>query len=137
MKITILLLLFIQFALSSSDYELQLFEKVIPAIFKSNKIKIYVTADVKSILKKSSKFIIVDKCDNATVLLIGKKFTNLPIECQNKPLFATNYKYYKRTSQAFGAFYWRKGRPQLRFKTDTLKEFHLDLPQGLQKYADN
>ena len=137
MRITILLLLFAQFATASDNYELQLFEKVIPAIFKSSKIKIYVTPNVKNILKKSNRFIIVDRCDETTTLLIGKKFTNLPIECQNKPLFATNYRYYKRASQAFGAFYWRKGRPQLRFKREILKEFHLDLPQGLEKYADN
>ena len=131
------MLVFTQFAIASDNYELQLFERVIPAIFKNKKIKVYVTPDVKNILKKSKKFIVVDSCDKDTILLMGKKFTNLPIECKNKPLFATNYRYYKRTPEAFGAFYWRKGRPQLRFKRDGFKAFHLDLPQGLQNYADN
>ena len=90
-----------------------------------------------NLLKKSDKFILANRCDEATTLLVGAKFDNLPMQCQDKPIFATSYRYYKKNLQVFGAFYWRKGRPQLRFKSDRLSKFNLDLPKELRKYEQN
>jgi len=116
---------------SNEDYELKLYEKVIGSIFNQPIINIYSDEDLKKILKKSNKFVIVNNCNKA-VLMIGKKFKH---RCSNLPWFATNYKLYKSQQNIIGAFYWRKGRPQLKLKSVELDKFHLKLPKDLLKYA--
>jgi len=68
--------------------------------------------------------------------LVGRSFPELPAECQDKPLFSTSYRIYKNLEKSFGAFYWRKGRPQLRFKKEGLERYHLILPEILQRYEE-
>jgi len=120
---------------SSQNYELQLYEKILPLLFHSNTMKVYADNDAKNILKGSTKFKILSKCDKSVVVIIGKKFSQLPQVCKEKPLFATSYRAFKYNKSSFGAFYWRKGRPQLRFKNNILNKFHIKLPTTLRKFA--
>jgi len=133
MKIFITLLFIITNALSNNKaYELKLYEKVLSSIFIDyNKINIYTSDNIKSTLKKSKKFKIVDNCKNA-IILVGKEFGK---ECIDKPLFATSYNEYKTHKNVIGAFYWRKGRPQLKLKLNNLNKFNLELPEELRKFA--
>ena len=120
---------------SQNNYELKLYEKIITSLYPNKFIKIYATSEIIAILKNTDKFILVDSCSANVELLIGKNFINLPFECRDKPIFSTNYRYYNKTDNSFGAFYWRKGRPQIRFKKDVLSKYEINLPANLQKYA--
>jgi hypothetical protein len=129
MKKIISILLFIGLYVNADvNYELKFYERVIPLIFKTP-VHIYADSDIKFILKNSSKFIIEKNCKDAVVLIGNIKNTNC-----TKPLFATDYEVYKLSPNSFGAFYWRKGRPQLKFKRDKLKEFNIKLDKTLEKY---
>jgi len=130
MKKILYFILFISINVNADiDYELKFYERVIPLIFKTP-VHIYADNDIKSILKKSNKFIIENKCIDAKLIMGMTKDT----KCKEKPLFATDYETYKLSPNAFGAFYWRKGRPQLKFKRDKLKEFNIKLDKDLKKY---
>ncbi len=129
-KILFFLLLINIYAYANIDYELRLYEKILPIIFKTP-IHIYANKEINTLLKKSKIFIIEKNCENAIVIIGFIK----NLECQNKPLFATDYETYKISSNAFGAFYWRKGRPQLKFKKEKLEEFNLKIDSSLQKYV--
>ena len=118
---------------ASNDYELKLFETILPSIFKQQPITVYLDNDMSLLLQDSVKFKIVQSCNSSVVILIGKNFNNLSTECKNKPIFATSYRDYKNDN-SFGAFYWRKGRPQLKFKRAVLKRYNLVLPDNLQRY---
>lgn len=137
-RILLTLIIFYSTILNGSNkYEIKLYEKVLPAIFSVKPIKVFVDNDMKELLKNSKKFKITDNCDNATVLLIGKSFKNVENNrCKNKPIFYTNYRNYKKDKNGFGVFYWRKGRPQIKFKSSSLNYFNIKLPQGLQRYAE-
>jgi hypothetical protein len=128
--IYIVFFLFVTSLFSNEDYELKLYENVLNSIFNSQKINIYVDEKSNKILKNSDKFVIVDDCDKA-ILKIGK---DLKYKCKGLPWFATNYKVFKNEETVFGAFYWRKGRPQLKFNKKVLENFKLVLPQNLKKY---
>ena len=134
MKNIFLTLIFSTVLFAGSSYELKLYEKVLPYIFETP-IKVYVDDDTKKLLQNSDKFEIVSTCSDAVVLLIGKNFEDLPLKCKEKPLFATSYRWYKNYENTLGAFYWRKGRPQLRFKKDTFKRHNINLPPSLIRYA--
>ncbi len=116
---------------SNEDYELKLYERVIGSIFTSTAMPIYSDDNLKKTLQKSNKFVIVTNCDNA-ILIIGKEFKK---KCTQLPWFATSFKIFKNEKNVIGAFYWRKGRPQLKLKSSELKKFNLPLPKSLQKYA--
>jgi hypothetical protein len=130
--IFILPFLLVTFLLSNDDYELKLYENVLSSIFNNQKINIYADEKLEKILKNSDKFIIVNSCDKS-ILKIGKDFKH---KCNGVPWFATSYRVFKHENNVFGAFYWRKGRPQLKFKKDVLKNFKLELPQNLRKYEE-
>lgn len=138
MKKLLLFFIFLAFPLyAQQNYELKLYEKVLPALLHRRPLKVFVDKDTNRLLKSSDKFILLDKCDESTLLLIGKEFSSLETQCENKPLFATSYLAYKEHKNSFGAFYWRKGRPQLKFKKALLKKFHIVLPDSLKRYLDD
>jgi len=134
-----LLTLFFTFTLlnAQSNYELKLYETIIPSIFKDRPIRVYLDKDMQSILQSSKKFAILKVCDASVNILIGNKFDNLPNSCQNKPLFATEYRTFKENRNSFGAFYWRKGRPQIKFKKSTLLRYDIHLPNSFQRYVND
>jgi len=132
MKFFILCFIFTKL-LFANNYELKLYEHILPSIFKG-KILIYTDSKSKEILENSKILTIVDKCSEAN-LLIGKNFNNLDELCKKTPLFTTSYKSYKNNKDSFGAFYWRKGRPQLKFKKDVIEKLNFILPNNLQKYV--
>jgi len=133
MKKVILILILFYNIVFANNYERKLYEQVIPSIFVAIPVTIYADDDTKNILKNSDLFNIVNKCDSTVDLIVGKNFKNLPQSCQDKPIFATSYRWYKKKN-SFGAFYWRKGRPQLKLKKAVIEKFTLTIPENLRKY---
>ena len=134
-KIIFILLIFWNILFANNSYELKLYEKILPSIFLQMPIKIYTDKDTKKLLVNSDKFDILTTCTDAVVVIVGKNFENISQECTNKPIFATSYRWFKKNQNSFGAFYWRKGRPQLKFKLDILNKYNLVLPDTFEKYA--
>jgi len=133
-KIFLIFLFIVSFLNAKSNYELKLYETIIPAIFSDYPINVYIDDDMYLLLKDSTVFNIVQNCDSSVTLLIGKNFGTLSLECRNKPVFSTNYRSFKKNQNSFGAFYWRKGRPQIKFNTDVLRKYDLVLPDSLKRY---
>jgi len=132
-KLTIIFILIINLN-ANNNYELKLYEQLLPKIFSTNIITVFADKKTKELLSKSDKFILVDNCDDA-IVIIGKNLNKDITLCQYKPHFNTSYKSFNNSKNSFGAFYWRKGRPQIRFKLDAIKKYNLDLPSNLKKYA--
>ncbi len=133
-KLILIIVIFVNSINANDNYELQLYEKVLPTIFRSSSIKVFTNDNVKNILKDSKKFIIVPKCQQADLLMISNK-SDLLVNCKNKPIFAMSYRCFNLSNNSFGAFYWRKGRPQIKFRLKIIKKFNLYLPQSLKRYA--
>lgn len=133
-KIVIVWIFLITILSSNWDYEVKLYEKVLPMVFKHMSINAFVDKKTEEILSNSKKITLVDNCKNADIL-IGSNFENLIKDCQDKPIFGTTYRSFKKNLNYFGAFYWRKGRPQIRFRIDIIEKHKLNLPQSLRKYA--
>ena len=132
-KILIFFILISNIFANYDNYELKLYEKILPAIF-TNKLLIFIDNSNTDILKDSDVLETTLDCEKAN-LLIGKNFTKLSKNCQNKPIFSTSYRSFKDTPNSIGAFYWRKGRPQIKFKLDVIDEFSLHLPKSLMEFA--
>ncbi len=132
----IFLLLLISLSLFARDYTAKLYEKVLSSIFEDLPIVVYADRESVKELQKSDIFEIQTRCSDNVDVLVGSRFKDLPTECRNKPLFATTYKAYIQNGNAFGAFYWRKGRPQIHFNKTVLQKFGLELPKRLRRFVD-
>jgi len=126
-----LILFFCFSSLLSKNYELQLYETIFTNLFHKKTIKLY--TDNPSLFYKNKVFVLQQNCLKADLLIISN-FNKLPKKCLNKPIFTTSYKKYL-DYQVIGAFYWRKGRPQLKFNIKNLKKYKLFLNQTLKGYA--
>lgn len=133
-KIIVLCLLITYSFSSNNNYEQKLYEKILPAIYQKEKIIYFTNSKSKSVLQNSNILISSLSCEDADII-IGKKFDNLPINCRNKPIFGTSYRSFLNFDNSIGAFYWRKGRPQIKFKLATLKKYNLELPKSLMEFA--
>lgn len=136
MKKWVLVFLFFNTIVSASTaYELKLYEQILPLIFQNEPIEIYVDSKSKEMLEGSKIFFIVDECIDAD-LLIGKDFHELSSFCNTKPIFTTSYQSFKNTKNSFGAFYWRKGRPQIKFNFSRIEGMNLNFPKPLHRYGE-
>lgn len=133
-NLLVISLLLSNIAIANTNYELKLYEKILPIIFKTKILKVFADKKTKEILIHSEKIDLVNNCLDAT-LLIGSSFPNISLGCLKKPIFGTTYRSFKKNNNYFGAFYWRKGRPQIRFKLDVIKKQKLNLSDNLRKYA--
>ena len=120
--------------MAENNYELRLYEKILPLIFNSNNIKVYADSSAKDIVEKSLIFHSKKDCEDIDLIIV-KKIGQLDERCKSLPVFATHYKTYVNSLNSIGVFYWRKGRPQLKLNTKVIKKFKLTLPPSLKEYA--
>lgn len=116
---------------ADNTYETTLYEKIFPLMIQKKSIKVYTADKNKHIFVNSKSIVLTNDCDSADIVY-GKINGG---KCLRKPHFAITYKDFVKDKNAIGAFYWRKGRPQLRFSIKAFKRFHLVLPKILEKYA--
>ncbi len=123
--------------LQADLYTQSLLEKLLSPLFQEKPIVAYVDAEHYQTLQDSKLFRLQSACDSKTELVLWDCLEHLPDACRNKPLFATTYRtYINHPDNAFGAFYWRKGRPQIHFNKRLLEKYHLTLPPTLQRFID-
>ncbi len=136
MRVLTFLLLFVSLVLHADIYTQKLYERVLGSIFTHRPIVAYVVGDARKDLEQSHLFRVVSACSDDVNVVIVDAYTSIPKECSYKPVFAITHKAYQKTPQAFGAFYWFKGRPQLHFRSAKMAELGLSLSNELQRYAD-
>jgi len=127
-----ILLLFISLGilLAFSNEERFLFERLFQSLFNKKIIKIYTNKEGAKLIKKSRILKIVFTCDKADLIL-----GIVDINC-SKPVFVLNYYIYKNNSNVLGAFYWRKGRPQLRLRKNIIKKYKLNLSKDFEDFLE-
>ena len=134
---TLLLFILVSIFANANNYTTKLYKKLLkPLFYDKVPIIVFVDNEIKETIKQCRTFKIQNSCDKSVDILLGSNFSNLPRSCKDKPLFATTYKAYTQNKNAFGAFYWRKGRPQIHFNKNVLKKLDLQLPVHLQRFID-
>lgn len=114
--------------------EQELIAKVFKLLTRDEKaIVVYENQPLIS-LKGSSFELLTHECNNAG-LIYGSMFESLPAVCAKLPHFAIDYEVFQKDKNAIGAFYWRKGRPQLRFSKERCATFNIILPPELAQYV--
>ena len=105
----------------------QLLDKIFPLLTHKAVVKIYTLPKYYQYFY-TDHFVIVKNCKKSDII-----FGN--IKCYNKPVFALNYDFYKKNSDVFGVFYYRKGRPQIKFKKEALIKYFKSVPNEIKGYV--
>ncbi|MBK3332838.1 hypothetical protein GWK41_07130 [Persephonella atlantica] len=131
-------LFYLVFAFASEEQihrvEAEIISKICSAISgKHIGIKVYLTKNMKYIIKYSKIFVPVNSCENADIVVVGKEIEN----CRGKIMVVTRYYLLKKYDNAVAAFYWYKGRPNIIFVKEKLKKYRISLPEEFLKYVDS
>ena len=105
-----------------------LLENILPLIVHKNRVKVFTIYKYYPLFT-SKKFILVKECNKSDIV-----FGNFI--CKNRPTFALDYYFYKREKNVIGVFYYRKGRPQLKFKKEGLIKFFKTVPDSLKDFIE-
>jgi hypothetical protein len=125
------ILLFLVFfsSLFAKDIELKLFEQLFSSLFNKKTIYVYTSPKFDKIFKESKVLIPVKECKKADIVFGVLK------KC-NKPIFVLNYYVYKSNPDVLGAFYWRKGRPQLRLRKKIILKYNLHIDKTFEDFLE-
>lgn len=98
------------------------------------------------VFQYSERFLLSDKLEESDILLIAENSTlnnALRTIKANKAIrkkliiFVTNYQLLSVSEDVVGAFYWRKGRPQLLFIKNRLDKHNVVLPEEYKSFMVN
>lgn len=139
-KILILLILSTIIEAKPNMVKAKLIEKISNLLLPNKNISMYIKdsnyIEIKDELKHKHINIVSD-CKNANFIII-KNFKQLSNKCdkEHKIIFTTSYKAYKNTKYVTGAIFWQKGRLNLIFRSNKLKDLSIKLPKFYNKYIE-
>ncbi|MFA5234855.1 MAG: hypothetical protein WC390_10685 [Sulfurimonas sp.] len=134
----LLLLTFSLFASDSKDVlRAQIIEKIISNISINEVITVW--SDNKELIaefRKSSNIITTDDCGKANIVVIENAKNIENKDCKNKPVFVLNYNLLKDVPESFGAFFWKKGRPNIVLIKPRTLSHGITIAKELEAYVE-
>ena len=130
MRQYIVVFFFFTTVLFGASSESKIIKLIFTSLFEKSNVSVYVTDLKKSNVIKEAGFLSVEFCKEADIVYR----TNMLQECKNKPLFTDSYQSFQNEENAIGAFYWKKGRPNILFLQSRVQKFRLKMAKNLEKY---
>lgn len=117
-------------------HKASILEKVFSQISINQKLKIWCDENaLVSQLKDHNRFQMVDSCLDANVILLNDK-ENLSQNCENKHIFALKYDILSNVPSSFGAFFWKKGRPNIVIIKPRIESRSIKISKNLENYLE-
>ncbi|ADN08974.1 hypothetical protein [Sulfurimonas autotrophica] len=136
MKLLLVIILFIGTILSADDLQVEsaIYNKIISAVTKKEKPKVYIYKHCKSLEKYPGNIKLVSNCKDADIVIVTT-LKDIPKVCYGKNMFGTKYSHLKNPN-VLGAFFWQKGRPNILFYKYRLDQNHIKLDKSFNKYIE-
>lgn len=145
MRKILILLIFLCGHLYALEREstLKMYHSIFTALSQNKSINVYTNdKEYRDVFRHSKKIVLSDRLEEADIVLITEesRLKNILYRVQvnrdsKKPIiFVTNYQFLKMSEDIVGAFYWRKGRSQLLFIKNRLKQHDIILPKEYQSF---
>ena len=96
---------------------------------------IYLHKGNSSLEKYPGNLNITTECAKADLVILST-IKDIPKECLEKVLFGTRYSHLKNKN-VVGSFFWQKGRPNILFYKQRLKEHKIKLDSSFDRYIEN
>ena len=124
---------------------LKVYDEIFPTLIHKSVIGVYTdNQEYKDIFKHSKKLILESDPLKADIVFMTERTRLLTIlqdkfltlKTKKKPIiFVTDYRLMKYSLDIVGAFYWRKGRSQLLFIDNRLKDHNITLPKKYESFT--
>jgi len=115
--------------------------KIVVTLLKElagNEYRVWVDTEIEKelIIINQKGLNTIEHCEDASILLL---YRNEPIsnKCKNKILFVLDYSLLDKYTNAVGAFYWKKGRPNIVFIRSRLEHNKIKLSKSYDKYIED
>lgn len=134
------LVLFIVIAIVVSAHEsdikihAKMMDKLAVDLVNKERVKIYDPTYGRSYDSYLSQSATVQECSDADIAVVS--LINQTQGCKNQIILVTRYNLLNELSEAIGAFYWQKGRPNLVFIRSRLAEKKVRLSNEYTKHID-
>jgi len=86
-------------------------------------------------LLKRNNYIIVKDANQSDIIILNSA-SSLKNSTKKENIFVLKYNLLNRFPQSFGAFFWKKGRPNIVFIKPRVKRLHLKLSNDLKEYEE-
>lgn len=96
--------------------------------------KFYLHGDIEH-LSKNMEVNRVKNCEEADIVILHS-VDALSSKCMDKLIFTNYYKTYINNEGIVGAFFWQKGRPNIVFRREVLKDKEIILSASFNKYIE-
>lgn len=126
------------------DSTLKMYHGIFSALFSNPSISVYTNdKEYRDVFSYSKRIFLTKELEEADIALITDERSlkrilyrfKVNTNVSKKPiLFVTDYHFLKESDDIVGAFYWRKGRSQLLFIKQRLKEHDITLPREYQSF---
>ena len=132
-----LLILFLITSSYASDNQKAsgIFNLIVKEITKKENPHVYLHKGIESIQKYPGNLKIVTECKDADIVILST-IKEIPKECSKKILFGSRYAHLKNPN-VIGSFFWQKGRPNILFYQQRLKNYNIKLDSSFDKYIEN
>jgi len=121
-----------------------MYHGIFTALSSKASISVYTNdKEYRDVFIHSKKIVLSNTLEESDIALVTEERTlkdilyanNINRNFDKKPIiFVTNYHFLKISEEIVGAFYWRKGRSQLLFIKNRLKQHNIILPKAYQSF---
>lgn len=91
--------------------------------------------EIQKAFKNVHRFNVVENFNDAKLIILSKNVDKIK-KFPKKHIFVLNYDLLETIPNSFGAFFWKKGRPNIVFIKPRLKEQLLKLSSELEPYIE-
>ena len=120
----------------SGGLKMEILKKIVSGIENGEKMKVWSDDPrIMTAFREPKLLDVVDGCMEADIVILEKK-ENLPKECLSRNIFVLSYKLLIDIPESFGAFFWKKGRPNIVFIESRVRENTLELSEELMPYME-
>ena len=127
-----------------TESTLKIYQGIFHALSSKTPINVYTNdKEYRDVFLHSKKIVLSNTLEASDIALVTDERTlknilytkNSNRNFDKKPIiFVTNYHFLKISKEIVGAFYWRKGRSQLLFIKNRLKQHNITLPKEYQSF---
>lgn len=124
-------------AYQDEEMAVKVLEKIFASIDIGQELKIYSNdKGIESEFAKRKRFSVVSRCENASLLVLTDE-VELDKGCKNRATFVMSYELLRKNKQSFGAFFWKKGRPNIILLKPRMESQNISTSSALEGYVED
>ena len=129
-------------ARTPKELELKILEKLFTDLTSSREVRVMVLGEKTpyyiSLFAGGSEVLRpVGSCEEADLLFLAGGYEgDIPRRCRGKVVFSSRKKHIFLWEDVVGAFFWKKGRPNLLLIKERLEEKSIKLPREYEKFIE-